>query len=141
MVCEDMWHPTSAALLAREGVDAFLVPSASPGRGIIQGAAPGTALSYDHMTRTYAQLFTSYLVYCNRVGYEDGVSFWGGSRVVGPDGAPLHEPAGDDEVLIWHRLDLGALRRARLAYPLLRDERHDLVDDESDRLRRRRALD
>jgi len=141
LICEDMWHPTSVAMLARQRVDAFLVPSASPGRGVIQGAALGTAQSYDHMTRTYAQLFTSYLVYCNRVGYEDGVGFWGGSRVVGPDGAPLADPAGDTEAILWHRLDLGSLRRARVATPLLRDERHDLVDDESDRLRRQRAVD
>ena len=141
LICEDMWHPTAAALLARQGVDALLCPSSSPGRGVVQGAALGTALSYDHMTRTYAQLFTSYVVYCNRVGYEDGISFWGGSRVVGPDGAVIGEPAGSEEALVWHRLDLGTLRRVRLAYPLLRDERHSLNDDESDRLRVRRALD
>jgi predicted amidohydrolase len=141
LICEDMWHPGAAALLARQGVDLFLCPSASPGRGIVQGAALGTALSYDSMTRTYAQLFTSYLVYCNRVGFEDGVGFWGGSRVVGPQGAPLAEPCGSEETLMWHRLDLGTLRRVRISYPLLRDERPDLIDNESDRLRRRRTLD
>jgi predicted amidohydrolase len=141
LICEDMWHPGAAALLARQGVDLFLCPSASPGRGIVHGAALGTALSYDSMTRTYAQLLTSYVVYCNRVGFEDGVGFWGGSRVVGPHGAPLAEPPGSEETLMWHRLDLGTLRRVRIAYPLLRDERHDLLDNESDRLRRRRTLD
>lgn len=141
LICEDMWHPSALSLLSRQGVDCFLVPSASPGRGVARGAALGTAHSYDHMTRTYAQLFTSYLVYCNRVGFEDGVGFWGGSRVVGPDGAPLTAPAGIDEALVWHRLDLLTLRRVRIAYPLLRDERHDLNDDESDRLRGRRLSD
>jgi predicted amidohydrolase len=141
LICEDMWHPGAAALLARQGVDLFLCPSASPGRGILHGAALGTALSYDSMTRTYAQLLTSYVVYSNRVGFEDGVGFWGGSRVVGPEGAPLAEPPGYEETLMWHRLDLGTLRRVRIAYPLLRDERHDLNDNESDRLRRRRTLD
>ena len=141
LICEDMWHPGAPALLARQGVDVFLCPSSSPGRGIVQGAALGTALSYDSMTRTYAQLFTSYLVYCNRVGFEDGVGFWGGSRVVGPQGAPLADPLGSEETLMWHRLDLGTLRRVRISYPLLRDERHDLIDNESDRLRRRRTLD
>jgi len=141
LICEDMWHPSAPSLLARQGVDLFLCPSASPGRGIVQGAALGTAQSYEHMTRTYAQLFTAYLVYCNRVGFEDGVGFWGGSRVVGPQGAPLAEPLGSEEMLMWHRLDLGTLRRVRIAYPLLRDERHELTDHESDRLRRRRALD
>jgi predicted amidohydrolase len=141
LVCEDMWHPTAAGLLARQGIELFLCPSSSPGRGVMQGHALGTERSYDAMTRTYAQLFTSYLLYCNRVGFEDGVGFWGGSRAIGPDGLLLTEPAGTDECLLLHRIDLAAVRRARLANPLLRDERHDLNDAETDRLRARRARD
>lgn len=134
LICEDMWHLTAPALLARQGMELLLCPSSSPGRGVAHGAALGTAMSYDAMTRNYAQLTTSYLLYCNRVGYEDGINFWGGSRVVDPEGRVSAE-AGDAEELLWHRLDLNALRRVRLAYPLLRDERHDLVDVETDRLR------
>jgi predicted amidohydrolase len=134
LICEDMWHMSGAALLARQGVDVLLCPSSSPGRGVTHGATLGTAMSYDAMTRTYAQLTTSYVLYCNRVGYEDGVHFWGGSRVVDPDGKVCAE-AGDAEELLWQRIDLHAIRRVRLAYPLLRDERHDLTDAETDRLR------
>jgi predicted amidohydrolase len=141
LVCEDMWHPTAAALLAREGVELFLCPSASPGRGVVRGNALGTARSYDAMTRTYAQLYTAYLLYCNRVGFEDGIGFWGGSRAVGPDGRLLDDPAGSDECLLLHRIDLAAVRRARIANPLLRDERHDINDTEAERLRHRRSLD
>ncbi len=137
LVCEDMWHPTAAALLAREGVDLFVCPSASPARGVAGGHALGTPGGYDVMTRTYAQLFTAYLIYCNRVGFEDGIAFWGGSRVVGPDGHPLDAPAGSDECLVIHRIDLAAVRRARIANPLLRDERHDINDTQAERLRRR----
>jgi predicted amidohydrolase len=134
VICEDMWHLSAPSLLARQGIDVLLCPSSSPGRGVAHGAALGTAMSYDAMTRTYAQLTTSYVLYCNRVGYEDGVNFWGGSRVVDPEGRVLVE-GGDREELLWHRIDLAAIRRARLAYPLLRDERHDLSDAETDRLR------
>ncbi|HWF57455.1 MAG TPA: nitrilase-related carbon-nitrogen hydrolase [Candidatus Dormibacteraeota bacterium] len=141
LICEDMWHPTAAALLARQGIELFVCPSASPGRGVVRGHALGTARSYDAMTRTYAQLFTSYLLYCNRVGFEDGVGFWGGSRAVGPDGRLLGDPAGSDECLVLHRIDLAAVRRARIANPLLRDERHDISDAETERLRARRARD
>ena len=141
LVCEDMWHPTAPALLARQGVELFICPSASPARGVGRGHSLGSATSYDAMTRTYSQLFTAYLLYCNRVGYEDGVGFWGGSRAVGPDGRLLEAPAGRDECLALHRIDLAAVRRARIANPLLRDERHDLNDSETDRLRHRRALD
>jgi predicted amidohydrolase len=141
LICEDMWHPTAPGLLARQGIELFLCPSASPGRGVVRGHALGTARSYDSMTRTYAQLFTSYLLYCNRVGFEDGVGFWGGSRAVGPDGRLLDDPAGSDECLVLHRIDLAAVRRARIANPLLRDERHDINDAETDRLRARRTRD
>jgi predicted amidohydrolase len=137
LTCEDIWHPSAPALLSREGMELLIVPSASPGRGITHAETLGTAGSYDHMTKTYAQLLTTYLLYCNRVGYEDGVGFWGGSRAVGPDGRLLGEPAGAGEELVWHRLDLGAVRRARIATPLLRDERHDITDFENQRLRSR----
>src|SRR6202140_5161255 len=62
LICEDLWHPSAPALLARQGVDLIICPSASPGRGVLQGDAVGTASSYDVMTRTYAQLFTTYVL-------------------------------------------------------------------------------
>ena len=141
LICEDMWHPTAPALLARQDVDVLLCTSSSPARGVGSGTGLGTARSYDAMTRTYAQLLTSYLIYCNRVGYEDGIAFWGGSRIVAPDGTVVAGPAGRDEEIITARLDHAAIRRARIANPLLRDERHDVNDAETDRLRRRRARD
>jgi len=139
LICEDLWHPSAAALLARQGVDLIICPSASPGRGVLQGDAVGTASSYDVMTRTYAQLFTAYVMYCNRSGFEDGVGFWGGSRVVDPVGSVVAEIHGAQESVLFHNLERSAIRRARVAYPLLRDERNDVNDAETDRIRRRRA--
>jgi predicted amidohydrolase len=141
LICEDLWHPSAAVQLARQGVDVFICPSASPGRGVTRDHGLGTARSYDAMTRTYAQLFTAYIVYCNRVGYEDGVGYWGGSRVVAPDGTVVAEAQGRDETMVLYELERAAVRRARIAYPLLRDERHDVNDAESDRVRRIRAGD
>lgn len=140
LVCEDMWHPSAAGLLARQAIDVFICPSASPSRGVMQGMSLGTAQSYDAMTRTYAQLHTSYLAYCNRVGYEDGINFWGGSRVLGPDGGLLDSPAGPDAALVYHHLTRTAIRRARIDSPLLRDERNDVNDAENARIRGRRSV-
>jgi predicted amidohydrolase len=139
LICEDLWHPSAATLLARQGADLIICPSASPGRGFLQGETVGTASSYDVMTRTYAQLFTTYVVYCNRSGFEDGVGFWGGSRVVDPVGTVVAEIHGAEESVLFHTLERSAVRRARVAYPLLRDERNDVNDAETDRLRRRHA--
>ena len=133
LICEDLWHPSAAALLARQGTDLIICPSASPGSGLIQGETVGTASSYDVMTRTYAQLFTTYVMYCNRSGFEDGVGFWGGSRVVDPVGSVVAELHGAQESVLFHTLERSAVRRARVAYPLLRDERNDVNDAETDR--------
>ncbi|MGC2191808.1 MAG: nitrilase-related carbon-nitrogen hydrolase [Candidatus Dormiibacterota bacterium] len=128
LVCEDLWHPSSPYLLSRAGVDLLLCPSSSPGRGVGSGEGElASAASYGAMLRTYSELFTVFAAYCNRVGFEDGFHFWGGSRVLGPDGGLLAGPLGDAAEVLHVELDRGDLRRARIAYPLLRDERIDVV--------------
>ena len=49
----------------------------------------GTATSWRTLNRTYAQLTTSYVVFVNRVGVDESITFWGGSEVVGPTGATV----------------------------------------------------
>ena len=46
----------------------------------------GTATSWRTLMRTYAQLTTSFVVFCNRVGVDESISFWGGSEVIAPTG-------------------------------------------------------
>jgi predicted amidohydrolase len=128
LVCEDLWHPSSAYLLSRAGVDLLLCPASSPGRGVGSGEGElGSAGSYGAMLRTYAELFTVFVAYCNRVGFEDGFHFWGGSRLLGPDGRILAGPLDDSAAVLHAELDRGDVRRARIARPLLRDERIDVV--------------
>ncbi|MGH7667733.1 MAG: nitrilase-related carbon-nitrogen hydrolase [Candidatus Dormibacteria bacterium] len=127
LICEDLWHPSSAYLMSRAGADLLLCPSSSPGRGVAGGDELGSAASYGAMLRTYAELFTVFVAYCNRVGFEDGFHFWGGSRVLGPSGSPLAGPLGDAAEVLHAELSRGDVRRARIAYPLLRDERMDVV--------------
>ncbi|MGC8461167.1 MAG: nitrilase-related carbon-nitrogen hydrolase [Candidatus Dormibacteria bacterium] len=131
VICEDMWHLRSISLLADQGVDCFLGLSSSPARGIQAKKSLGSEQSYDAMTRTYAQLTTSYFAYCNRVGYEDGVAFWGGSRLVLPDGSLAAEPAGRGEEIHVYAVSHRAVRRARIATPLLRDERISPLREEN----------
>lgn len=128
LICEDLWHPSSAYLLSQLGADLILCPSASPGRGVteVEGEL-ASAATYGAMLRTYAGLFTVFVAYCNRVGFEDGFHFWGGSRVLGPDGRLLAGPAGDQPEVLHCLIDRRDLRRARIANPLLRDERLDVV--------------
>ena len=85
-----------------------------------------------------AQLQTVFLVYVNRVGCEDGLTFGGGSMVVDPLGRIVDELPPLEEGLLVSDLDAGALRRARATYPLLRDSRLELVHRELERIRRGR---
>ncbi len=130
LVCEDIWHLASAYLLSLQGVDMIICPSASPGRGITTDERLGTAGSYELVCRTYAQFLTTFFLYCNRVGYEDGANFWGGSMVIGPNGDILAQAGDADETLLLATVDLAEVRRQRIANPLLRDERLELTINE-----------
>jgi predicted amidohydrolase len=130
LVCEDIWHLSSAYILSLEGVDMIICPSSSPGRGITTDERLGTAESYALVCRTYAQFLTTFFLYCNRVGFEDGANFWGGSMVIGPNGDIIAQHQDADEALVLATIDLADVRRERLANPLLRDERIELTINE-----------
>jgi predicted amidohydrolase len=130
LVCEDIWHLSSAYILSLEGVDMIICPSSSPGRGVTTDERLGTAESYALVCRTYAQFLTTFFLYCNRVGYEDGANFWGGSMVIGPNGDIIAQEEDADEALVLASLDLADVRRQRLANPLLRDEKIELTINE-----------
>jgi len=83
----------------------------------------------------YATFLTDFVLHCNRVGFEDGLNFWGGSTVFGPDGNLVAQAAYFEEALLTATLDLAALRRVRTQLPLLRDERPDLMRKELERMR------
>jgi len=134
LICEDMWHPAVTGIAAWDGAEILLCPSASPGRGLGQAEPFQNSSTWERVIRAYGDLFTCFVVYANRVGYEDGACFWGGSEVVSPTGASLGKARYLEEELLVVEVDAGALRRARIANPLLRDERLDLSVRELQRI-------
>jgi len=142
-VCEDAWHLATPQLLALDGAQVLINVSSSPGRDIAAGSKDGlgTATSWRTLNRTYAQLTTSYVVFVNRVGVDESISFWGGSEVVGPSGATVFQAPLHEEGLFLTTIDPGELRRERIATPLLRDERPEVVLRQLDRIARSRAGD
>ncbi len=136
LICEDFWHISSAYVLWQDGADVLLLMSASPGRGLSPEAALGSARSVELMNQMYATFLTAFVVHCNRVGFEDGLNFWGGSTVFGPDGKLVAQAPHFEESLLIAMLDLNALRRVRVQLPLLRDERLTLVHSELRRILR-----
>ncbi len=113
LICEDMWHMSLPYALAQDGAEILIALSASPTR--ISGQSPmlpALALNYEHH-KTYARLLSSYVVYCNRVGVEDGVNFWGGSHIVSPSGDILAQAKLFDEDMILAPIRENEVRRAR----------------------------
>lgn len=140
-VCEDFWHLATPQLLALDGAQILINVSSSPGRDLasVNESGLGTAESWRGINRTYAQLTTTFVVFVNRVGVDESITFWGGSEVVAPDGTTVFQAPLHDEGLFVAELDLAALRRERIAMPLLRDERPDVVLRQMERIARMRA--
>ena len=140
-ICEDFWHLHVPALLALDGAQLLVNVASSPGRDVaaVNAGGLGTAVSWRTLLRTYAQLTTSVVVFCNRVGVEESVSFWGGSMVLGPTGDVLAEGPLYEERLILADVALADVRRERIGLPLLRDERPELLVRELGRIIAERA--
>jgi NAD+ synthase (glutamine-hydrolysing) len=137
LVCEDLWHVSAATVMQAEEVDVLVWITNSPARGV-DGAEIRTAETYERLARAYAQLLGSMIVLVNRVGFEDGLCFFGNSMVVSPDGQILGEAPQFDECLTTVACDLAELRRQRLITPLGRDEQLLLTIEELERIKRRR---
>jgi len=134
LVCEDAWHPTGAWLLAHQGAELLLVPSSGPTRGARPGRGVTSVGVWRDLARVTAQLQTAFVVYVNRVGYEDGLNFGGGSCAVDPFGRTVSELPAVEASTAVVQLRGEVLRRARTAYPLLRDDDLDLVHRELRRI-------
>lgn len=127
LICEDFWHVSAPYQLWLDGAELLVLISASPGRGLNSGARLQSARWIETITQTYASLFTIYVAQTNRVGFEDGLCYWGGAAVIGPDGQLVAQGPDFEEALVVAEIDPDRIRRARLTLPLLRDEQPDLL--------------
>jgi predicted amidohydrolase len=134
LVCEDFWHASVPYLLWQDGADVLIFSSASPGRGLSDEPLVDSARWVDHINRAYASLFTTFVAHTNRVGYEDGLHFWGGAMVYDPNGDVLARAPQCEETVLYCEIDLNQLHRTRTRLPLLRDERTALVQRELSRI-------
>ena len=134
LICEDFWHVSPPYLLWLDGADILILNSSSPSRGLNESDRLTGTRWVELVNQAYGGMFTSYILHCNRVGYEDGKNFWGGSSVVDPDGEFMTHGLYFDEALITQEIDLNQLHRTRARLPLLRDERPGLVRRELGRI-------
>ena len=134
LICEDFWHASPPYLLWLDGADLLYLCSASPGRGLNDKEKLESARWVERVTKAYASMFTSFVAHSNRVGYEDGLNFWGGAVVYDPNGELMQQGPYFQEALTVVPLDLNQLHRTRTRLPLLRDERAGLVQTELARI-------
>ncbi|HEY6838276.1 MAG TPA: nitrilase-related carbon-nitrogen hydrolase [Geobacteraceae bacterium] len=140
LICEDMWHLSAPYILAVDGVTTIICLSSSPGRGITNDESLGSTLAWQRLTATTATFFNCRVLYCNRVGYEDGVNFWGGSEVVDPSGGVTVRGELLVEDFVTAAVEEGALRRERLFSPMMRDESLFITMKELRRIEKEREL-
>lgn len=123
LICEDAWHSISATVLALDGADLVLIPSASPARDFApsSGGVPGNVERWERLGPGAAAEHGLFVAVAQLVGSEGGKLFPGGSIVAGPDGEVVARGPLFDEAITVAALDPGALGRARASAPLLSD--------------------
>jgi len=115
LVCEDLWHMSLPLLQALKGAKIIIGIASSPTRLALNSKSK-ILRNYEinsEQHKAYARLLSLYLVFCNRVGFEDGVNFWGGSEVVDPFGNVDKLAKFFDEDLITSVINLESVRRSR----------------------------
>ena len=140
LICEDALHPVNPFILALDGAETILILSASPGRGVGRAESSGNIAQWGELIRSYGHSLTVFIVFANRVGCEDGVSFWGGSRIIGPEGSLVARCDYFEEGSVEAELSRRAIRRARIMNPYLRDEKLEVTLSELARIRDERTL-
>jgi predicted amidohydrolase len=138
-ICEDFWHASLPMLQALDGASLLVNLAAGPARAPGSSAGLAAIAGWHKMQDTYALLGTVAVAFCNRVGNEEGLTFWGGSRLLGADGSTIAQGPLYEEALVVGSIDSDDLRMQRYGLPLLSDERLELVRRELDRIIAARA--
>ena len=141
MVCWDQWYPEAARLMALQGAEILIYPTA------IGYAANDSPEEQQRQRRAWQTVQRGHAVAnglpvmaVNRVGLEpdpsgqtEGIQFWGTSFVAGPQGEIVYEACDDDEESVIVEIDMDHSEQVRRWWPFLRDRR---IDDYTDILQR-----
>ena len=132
LICNDAWQPFLPFIAVQDGAQVLIIPADS-------GSYPypellDTKEYWRDITRFYARMLESYVVFVNRVGKQDELVFWGYSHVVDPWGKVVAEGPGHEEAFITVDIDLGDVRRRRREVPLVKEARLALLAKELNRL-------
>jgi predicted amidohydrolase len=127
MICRDFLNYGAGYLLFAGGSEIMIIISAAPGRGVAGGEAYETSRMWESMGETISRFSTSFLIYCNRVGFEDGKHFAGGSFIFDPLGQLISIASYLDEDFLVHEINLDLIREARKKWPYKRDDKPEVI--------------
>ena len=137
LVCWDQWYPEAARLMALQGAELLIYPTA------IGYESSDTTDEQQRQRNAWQTVMRGHAVAnglpvlaVNRVGLEkdpsgqtEGIQFWGTSFLAGPQGEIIYESAPDEEESIIIDIDLQHSEDVRRWWPFLRDRRIDAYGD------------
>lgn len=119
-ICYDLFFPEVCRLTRLKGAELIVSISASPAV---------RRRYFEILTAARALENTTFLAYVNLVGVEDGLQFWGGSRLVSPTGDVLAKANNDEEAFVICEVDYSDIRPVETFIPTLKDLRPELFDE------------
>lgn len=142
LVCWDQWYPEAARLMALAGAELLLYPTAigwHPPDDLPEKGRQKDAWTI--VQRAHGVANGLPVLVANRIGHEpdhsgvtEGINFWGGSFICGPQGEFLAH-AGDGPERLLVELDMSRSEHIRRMWPYLRDRRIDGYGDLTRRYR------
>lgn len=137
LVCWDQWYPEAARLMALQGAELLIYPTAIGYESSdTEDEQQRQREAWTTVQRGHAVSNGLPVVSVNRVGYEPdpsgqtkGIQFWGSSMVVGPQGEMLYRASEVEEECTIVSVDLNHSEHVRRWWPFLRDRRIDAYED------------
>ena len=137
LVCWDQWYPEAARLMALQGAEILIYPTA------IGYAANDDEAEQQRQREAWTTVMRGHavakglpVIAVNRVGFEedpsqqtDGIQFWGSSFVAGPQGELIYRASDNEEESIIVEIDMEHNELVRRWWPFLRDRRIDAYND------------
>jgi len=129
-ICWDQWFPEAARLMALDGADILMYPTAigsEPHDPALHTKDPWQRAMIGHAVSNVVGV-----VAANRTGTEDGQTFYGHSFIANHLGDVVAEMGDRDQGVICATFDTEELRRQRASWGFFRDRRPDLYKPLSD---------
>lgn len=127
MICYEFLHYGACYLLFVGGSEIIIVISAAPGRGLTDKESYETSHMWELMGEAISRFSSAFVVYCNRVGFEDGKQFAGGSFIFNPMGKLIARAPYLDEDFLIQEINMAEIREARKKWPYKRDDRPEII--------------